>query len=260
MKDEFIIICTITFLTIIIIPTSINRNELIPENSIRILRKHDSNAFVQGLAYVEPYLYESTGLYRGASSVRILSTKTGEIVKMTRLKRENWFGEGLTAIPERELLLQLTWKSRVAISYHMKNLTEIEIIKDFETTPPKHEGWGLAYDEKKREIYVSDGTSNVYVRSLDDLNTNIRVLRTDVHYLNELEFANDELLANVWYQKKIVRLNPQDGNVIGWGQCEKLWGHENHPHRVLNGIAWDKHNRELYITGKNWSVVWVFPW
>ena len=261
--QEIVIICIIVCLAIILVPSLepvVNRDELIPKDAIRILRKHDPEAFVQGLAYVAPYLYESTGLYEGASSVRVLSPENGETLKITKLKNEQWFGEGLTAIPDLEVLLQLTWKSRVAISYHMSNLTEIEIIKNFETTSPRHEGWGLAYDEDEREIYISDGTSNVYVRSYDDLSTNIRVLRTQVRYLNELEFANGELLANVWYQKQILRLNPRDGKVIGWVRCDQLWGHQNHPHRVLNGIAWDKQQRELYVTGKNWSVVWVFPW
>jgi len=268
MIEETIIICIITCASILLISPNdterisrkINLQELVPSESIRILRKHDSDAFVQGLTYVSPYLYESTGLWGGASSVRVLSRETGETLKMTKLRQKEWFGEGLTAIPEQERLLQLTWKSRVAIYYDMNNLQEIEILNDFKTTAPKHEGWGVAYDENEKEIYVSDGTSNIYVRRLEDLNTNIRVLKTDIPYLNELEFANNELLANVWYQNQIVRLNPQTGDVIGWIRCDQLWGHQNHRHRVLNGIAWDKYERELYITGKNWTVVWVFPW
>lgn len=208
---------------------------------------HDPNAFTQGLFYSKGFLYESTGL-QGRSSVRKVELKTGKVLMKTDIASE-YFGEGITEVSEN--IVGLTWTSQVGFVFDKASL------KVKQTFSYPGEGWGLANDGKN--VLMSDGTS--YLRTLKpgSLEEISRVQVTadgkPLERLNELEFVDGELYANIWGADVIARINPVSGKVVGWidltGLLKAQWK-GSQPVDVLNGIAYDKQQRKLYVTGKLW--------
>ncbi len=169
---------------------------------------HDSRAFTQGFEYKDGFLYEGTGL-NGRSTLRKERLETGKIIQEIDIPAQ-YFGEGITVF-NREIL-QVTWQSHVGFVYEQTNF---RLLKNFSY---QGEGWGLA--NNGREIYLSDGTSEI--RCLDPT-TFAEARRFTVHEathpiteLNELEWVNGELFANVWQTDRVVRISPADGTVLGW--------------------------------------------
>lgn len=214
---------------------------------------HDSGAFCQGLIFVDGKLYESTGQYQ-RSTLRQVDLTTGRIEKQMNLA-PNCFGEGLTAWNDQ--LIQLTWREGVAFVYDRQTLRFIE---SFKFTP---EGWGLTNDGK--HLILSDGTSEL--RRIDPQTRRvvgkIKVRDSNgrpVARLNELEFVDGEIWANVWQTERIVRISPESGLVIGWVDLTGLMPGRRtvstDPNErgvdVLNGIAYDAQSGRLFVTGKNW--------
>ncbi|CAN0891759.1 Glutaminyl-peptide cyclotransferase [Linum grandiflorum] len=215
---------------------------------------HDPEAFTQGLLYAgNDSFYESTGLY-DKSTVRRVSLQTGKVDAIQDMDGQ-YFGEGLTLIGER--LFQVTWLTRTGFLYHRSNLSKIG-----EFSHPMEDGWGLATDGKV--LFGSDGTSKLY--ELDPLTFKVMKVQTvkynnlDVHYINELEYINGEIWANVWQTDCIARISPRDGNVVGWILLPQLSkGLRASGHRgidVLNGIAWDSEKKRLFVTGKLWPKLY----
>ena len=211
---------------------------------------HDEGAFTQGLAFDNGYLYEGTGL-QGRSSLRRVALETGEVLESTSL-RGDLFGEGITMCGDR--IVQLTWKAGVGLVYDEKDLG---LLREFTYDT---EGWGVTYDGSR--LIMSDGTSTLYFL---DPETFVMDGRVEVHDrgaavggLNELEFIDGQVYANVWQTERIVIIDPANGRVTGWLDLSGLLASRPTTGRVdvLNGIAWDAANDRLFVTGKLWP--WLF--
>lgn len=208
---------------------------------------HDVNAFTQGLFYKDGFLYESTGL-AGRSTVRKVRLETGEVLQRSHFPSEV-FGEGITHWDGR--LLALTWKSQVGFVLDLKSFA---VTQQFNYAG---EGWGLARSDSA--LIMSDGTAELRWLDPQTLKETHRVRVTAggrlVDRLNELEWVEGEIFANVWQTDRIARIDPGTGRVVGWID---LAGILPQPFRiqgvtdVLNGIAYDAATRRLFVTGKLW--------
>jgi glutamine cyclotransferase len=224
---------------------SVNRSDGVPTFGYEVVHAwpHDSNAYTQGLTVKDGVLYEGTGRY-GASSLRIVDLATGRVEKIVNLP-DKYFGEGIAVLGDR--LFQLTWREHTGLIYDRRTLARLgEFRYD-------GEGWGLTTDG--RWLIMSDGTDRL--RYLDP--RSFRVRKTlevrdhgrPLHNLNELEFVNGEIFANVWGREVIARIDPRDGRVRGWIDLGGLLNVES-ADAVLNGIAYDERHDRLLVTGKLW--------
>lgn len=210
---------------------------------------HDPSAFTQGLVVHEGVLYEGTGQY-GDSSIRKVDLETGEVEKIEPLSAL-YFGEGIAILDDR--LYQLTWQNQVGFVY------EVDSFERIETFRYSGEGWGLTHDGE--HLILSDGTASIRFLDPDTFKVvktiRVRDAGRPVVRLNELEFVDGEIWANIWYDDRIARISPDDGEVLGWIDLSDVYprgerGFEN----VLNGIAYDADAERLFITGKNWPQLY----
>ena len=223
----------------------------LPEYTFKIIHTfpHDPAAFTQGLAFRDGFLYEGTGL-NGRSSLRKVRLETGEVVQRVDLANE-FFGEGITLFNNE--VIQLTWQSQTGFVY---NLADFRLLRRFSYLG---EGWGLT--TRGREIYMSDGTSAIRVLDAISLAEKRRFTVHDgaipIDQLNELEFVEGEIFANVWQTDKIARISPVNGRVLGWidlaGLLSPVFRRESGA--VLNGIAYDRNRKRLFVTGKLWPSI-----
>ncbi len=224
-----------------------------PEYGFEIVHTfpHDPAAFTQGLAYRDGFLYESTGL-NGRSSLRKVRLETGEVVQRTALEPE-FFGEGITL--RKNEVVQLTWQSHTGFVY---DLGDFHLLRRFSYAG---EGWGLATNSRGDELFMSDGTSEIRVLDGATLAEKRRIHVHDgdkaITQLNELEFVNGEIFANVWQTDRIARVSPQSGEVVGWIDLRGLLSpiYRLEAGAVLNGIAYDAGRKRLFVTGKLWPSV-----
>ncbi len=210
---------------------------------------HDPNAFTQGLVYRDSVLYEGTGL-NGASTLRRVALETGEVLQSIDLDGQ-FFGEGIALLGNE--IVQLTWLTNIGFVY---DAGTFELKRSFSYPT---EGWGITTDGHR--YIMSNGTSTLYFRDLETLEEIGRVEVRDedgpIWRLNELEYINGEIFANVWLTDKIARIEPVTGRVIGWIDLTGLLptadriGTED----VLNGIAYDTDNDRLFVTGKRWPTL-----
>lgn len=222
-----------------------------PEYTFEVVRvfPHDRTAYTQGLVYRDGFLYEGTGLY-GHSSLRKVRLETGEVVQRIDLAPE-LFGEGITLFKNQ--VMQLTWKSQTGFVY---TLNDFHLERRFSYTG---EGWGLATNG--RDLFMSDGTSEIRVLDSSTFAVKRRFQvhdgSTPIDQLNELEFVEGEIYANVWQTNRIARISPQNGNVVGWidltGILSPVFRVESDA--VLNGIAYDAERKRLFVTGKLWPSI-----
>jgi glutamine cyclotransferase len=228
--------------------TQTNATGAIPVYTYKIINSypHDPNAYTQGLIYVDGILYEGTGR-RGASTLRRVELETGQVVQRLQLP-PLLFGEGITLFDDR--IIQLTWQSHLGFVYDRESF---ELLQTF-TYPT--EGWGLTHDGKR--IIMSDGTANLYFRDPETLEEIGRIEVDDangpVTLLNELEYINDEVYANIYRTDRIAIINPDTGQVRAYIDLTGLLGPEDRtqPVDVLNGIAYDADHDRLFVTGKWW--------
>jgi glutaminyl-peptide cyclotransferase len=210
---------------------------------------HDPGAFTQGLVYLDGTLYEATGSSgEGPSSLRRVELATGAVQDRHDLASEH-FGEGIAVVGDR--IVQLTWQSQTGFVYDRATFRQLGTFRY------SGEGWGLAYDG--RRLIMSDGTDRL--RFLDP-NTFVEagsVLVRDgghpVDQLNELEYVDGQVYANVWRTDRIVRIDPATGQVTATVDlagllpaADRAGGHVD----VLNGIAYDADSDRLLVTGKLW--------
>ncbi|MDP9045319.1 MAG: glutaminyl-peptide cyclotransferase [Pseudomonadota bacterium] len=221
----------------------------IPLYTYRVVKAypHDPDAFTEGLFFKDGFLYESTGL-KGRSSIRKVDLATG-VSQMTVTLPPDVFGEGITWWGDR--LIGVTWTEHIGFELDLKNFG---LLHRFSYPG---EGWGLARSE--RDIVMSDGTSEL--RFLDPVS--LRELRRvrvtsagrPVDQLNELEWVDGQVYANVWQTDLIARIDPASGKVVGWidmsGLLTPADRANGHPD-VLNGIAYDAKAHRLFVTGKLW--------
>jgi glutamine cyclotransferase len=207
---------------------------------------HDKDAFTQGLFYDEGVLYEGTG-QEASSSLRKVELETGKVLQQLNLP-SNLFGEGITLYNNR--IFEVTWTSKVGFVYEKSTFKQINKIY-YQT-----QGWGLTTMNDK--IVMSDGTNVIYFFEPEMFTVVSRIEVYDneqkVDSLNELEYINGEIWANIWMTDRIVRIDPGTGKVLGYINLAGILNDPNTDTRVnvLNGIAYDKSGNRIFVTGKNW--------
>lgn len=216
-----------------------------PHYTFRIVNTypHDPEAFTQGLIFENGMIYEGTGL-RGHSTLRKVDLTSGKVAQSLALDPE-LFGEGITLLNGH--IFQLTLTSGIGFIYDPQSFSEQA---EFSYTP---EGWGLTHDG--HQLIMSDGSAELRFLDPDSFQVTSRITVTDrgqpVRWLNELEFVEGEIYANVWQSDEIVRISPDTGEVLGWIDLSGLLGDELQA-GILNGIAYDSESERLFVTGKNW--------
>lgn len=209
---------------------------------------HDTSAFTQGLFYEDGFLYESTGEFKG-SALRKVDLQSGEVLKIHKLN-ENYFGEGITFYNNK--IFQLTWKSKMGFIYDKDSFKLIN--KFYYNT----EGWGITHNDE--HLIMSDGTHEIYFLNAKNFKRCYSIKVHDkfraITRLNELEFIRGEIYANVWRSNKIARICPHSGKITGWIDLKGLLNYKESKNAdVLNGIAYDKQNNRIFVTGKLWPKV-----
>lgn len=223
-------------------------NASVPKHGYQVVNtwNHDPNAFTQGLVFLDGKLVESTGEV-GTSSLRRVEPETGKILKKVDI-RVPFFAEGIAALNGK--IYQLTWQHELGFIYDAQTF---ERVGDFKYDG---EGWGLTTDGQS--LILSDGTSQI--RFLDPasfkVTKTITVLddKRPVDQLNELEWVQGEIYANVWHDQKIAVINPETGRVTAWIDLTGLMpaAEVRDSEAVLNGIAYDSTSGRLFVTGKLW--------
>lgn len=211
---------------------------------------HDPDASTQGLVFLKGDFFESTGLY-GKSSLRRVGLNSGRVLELHNLD-ESLFGQGLTIFDDK--IYQLTWQNRIGFVYDRSTFEELQ---QFTYTT---EGWGLTHDGQN--LIMSDGTSTLLYINPETLEQ-VRRLRVTVEgepliHLNELEYVDGRILANVWQTDMVVRIDPVTGRVDGIYDFTGLLTHaESFDGKLgeLNGIALDPVANRLFVTGKLWPYI-----
>ncbi|MBB2146626.1 glutaminyl-peptide cyclotransferase [Pedobacter sp. LMG 31464] len=218
---------------------------------------HDTSSYVEGLEYHDGFFYESAGDY-GHSSLRKVEPSTGKIVQSTPVDKK-YFAEGITVIGDK--IIQLTYQEKVGFVYDKATLKKLS---EFAYLTGK-EGWGLAFDGQK--VLNTDGSNTIFF--LDKNNYN-RIGSIDVYdnkepieSLNELEYIDGKIYANVYTTDTILIINPINGAVEGRINLKGIFpagdyfktGDERR-NNVLNGIAWDAKGKRLFVTGKKWPKIY----
>jgi glutamine cyclotransferase len=225
--------------------------EVVPLYTYKIVNTypHDRNAFTQGLVFEDGILYEGTGLH-GQSTLRKVELETGDILRILTLPAQ-FFGEGVTIYGNK--LIQLTWQFNVGFIYDKESF---ELLQEFNYST---EGWGITHDGKR--LIMSDGTSTLHFLDPETFQEIGQIEVYDrngpVTKLNELEYVQGEIYANIWKTDRVARIAPLTGQVMGWIELKNILSPEDRNHRVdaLNGIAYDAKNDRLFVTGKFWPKI-----
>jgi glutaminyl-peptide cyclotransferase len=234
-----------------------NREEILSQNTIplftyKIIKTypHDVTSYTEGLQILDGYLYEGTGRY-GQSRLLKTELKTGKALQQHELG-PRYFGEGITVFQNN--IYQLTYKSNVGFIYDKDSF---EAKKRFHYLT---QGWGITNDGT--QLIMSDGSAALIFLNPETLEVKKYIIvsddKSEVGFLNELEYANGEIYANVWQTDFIARISPETGKITGWIDLtginpdpEKL----KYPY-VLNGIAYDEKSGHLIIAGKCWPELY----
>ena len=208
---------------------------------------HDKDAFTQGLEYHDGVLYEGTGLW-GSSELRKVELETGRVIQ-TKVLAPKYFGEGITILQDK--VFQLTWKSGKGFVY---DLDTFDLIRDFSIPG---EGWGLTNNGKN--LILSNGSDQILFLDIESLqfikSINVKKEGKPQYFLNELEYVENEIWANVWKTDQILRINPSNGEVIGILDLSII-SEKQSEDDVANGIAWDAQSNRIFVTGKFWNYIY----
>lgn len=234
-------------------PATVAQRQAAPVHDVKVVATfpHDAGAFTQGLVVHRGEFYESTGL-NGESSLRRVEIATGRVLQEVKVP-EKYFAEGLALVGDE--LLQLTWQHRIGFVY------DRQTFKQKRTFSYKTEGWGIAYDGSS-QLVMSDGSDTLSFLDPKTLavtkTLKVRDAAAPVGNLNELEWIDGEIWANVWTTDRIARISPRTGQVASWVNLDSVWPRSQRtpPADVLNGIAYDKDTRRIYVTGKKWPRVY----
>lgn len=212
---------------------------------------HDREAFTQGLFYDNGVLYEGTGQESG-SSLREVELETGKVLRQHNLD-PSLFGEGITLYRDR--IYQVTWRNNVGFVYGRSDFSLMNRLFY------QGEGWGLTTMDDR--LVMSDGSNILYFYDPQSFTTVSRIEVYDdekkVDQLNELEYIDGEIWANVWMTDIIARIDPSSGRVNSYIDLSKLFPEAKRREAnadVLNGIAWDSHGRRIFVTGKRWPLLY----
>ncbi|MFW5686614.1 MAG: glutaminyl-peptide cyclotransferase [Halanaerobium sp.] len=250
MKNKIIItIFTVIFLLTVFTASALETEE-INELNYQVVEsyKHDPEAFTQGLEIYQNNLYEGTGRY-GSSTLRKVDIESGEVLEKINLDSK-YFGEGITILEDR--IYQLSWKENTAFVYDL----DFNLIRKFNY---QGEGWGLANDGEY--LIMSDGSEYLYFRDSKSFEIEKKVEVTaaekKLKNINELEYHNGFLYANIWQTDYIVKINPESGNTVAYldlsGILKSSYQGEVD---VLNGIAYDPEEKNFLVTGKLWPKIY----
>ena len=237
--------------------TTTLRSNVVPENwkyQVVSTYPHDPNAFTQGLEFHDGFLYEGTG-QKGLSWLRKVNLTNGEVLQEHKLE-EQYFGEGITKVGDE--IIQITWQARVGFVYDAKTFEEKRRF-NYPT-----EGWGLAYTGE--ELVMSDGSNKLYFmqpgtfvqgRTLSVYDNN-----GPVNNLNELEYIDGMLYANIWMSNRIAQIDPATGRLMAYIDLTGILPNSARTGRedVLNGIAHDPATNRIFVTGKNWPKLFEVRW
>lgn len=233
------------------ISTSITlKSSLIPvklEYTVVQQFKHDTESYTQGLEYHNGFFYESDGLV-GESSLRKVEPSTGKVLQVSPI--DNVFAEGITIIEDK--ILMLTYTENLNMEFDLKSL---KLLRQYQT-PYARQGWGLCNDGSK--IFNSDGSNVLHILNKDTYMEEgyIEVYDNNgpVESLNELEYIDGMIYANIYESDRIVIINPANGQVTAEIDLSALNPDSSRdPDLVLNGIAWDATGKRLFVTGKKWD-------
>lgn len=216
---------------------------------------HDTSSYVEGLEYHDGFFYESAGDY-GHSSLRKVNPSTGKILQQTNLDKQ-YFGEGITVIGDK--IIQLTYREKTGFVYDKATLKKLS---EFPYTTGR-EGWGLAFDGQK--VLNTDGSNTIFFLDKNNYNKigSIDVFdnKSQIDNLNELEVIDGKIYANVYTTNYILIINPETGAVEGRADLSGLLPNgyfkteDAIANNVLNGIAYDKTGKRLFVTGKKWPHI-----
>ncbi len=219
--------------------------------SIEVLAEypHDRDAYTQGLFFQDGQLYESTGQY-GKSTFRKVDYVTGKVLRRLDFGRK-YFVEGSVVLDGR--LYILTWQNKVAFVYDFPSL-EYEATYSY-----PREGWGLTSDGKN--LIASDGSSSIYFldgKFRTQRKLNVTMNGRPLRFINELEYVDGRIWANVYTTDLIVIINPESGEVEATVDCTGLLPKKymDADTDVLNGIACNPADGKLLLTGKNWPFIY----
>ncbi len=219
---------------------------------------HDPHAFTEGLTYDDGYLYESTGSFYEPSTLRRVDLTSGAVLASVTLSGQ-YFAEGIAVVNNE--IFQLTYTSGVCFVYDKSSFALIRTFSYNFTLQiqGQYQGWGLTYDGT--HLIMSDGTDNLYFvdpstfQCVDTVQVHDGT--TPISALNELEYINGSVYANIFGQRLITIINPETGQVTGWIDLSGLQGATgSDPEAVLNGIAYDAKDNRLFVTGKDWPYLY----
>lgn len=210
---------------------------------------HDPRAYTEGLYFQDGYLFESTGTV-GQSGLRKVALKTGKVLARVAVDPP-LYGEGIA--PWGDTILSLTWKNGIGFRWSRDGFRKLGSFG--------YDGEGWALTANGTDLIMSDGTA--VLRFVDPETFSVRrrlevtVDGKPLGNLNELEYVDGEILANVWLTDWIARIDPASGHVVGWIDVSELHRKAGNTAQndVANGIAWDSKRRRLFVTGKNWPYV-----
>ena len=230
-------------------------SDIIPQNyGYKVVKTypHNEDHFTQGLEIHNNKFYESTGL-KGKSAIYQFDLNTGKVLKSFKME-DQYFGEGITIMNNK--IYQLTYKAQKGFVYDLNTFARLDTFT-YET----HEGWGLAHNNK----YLIKTDSSEFLTFLDpktfEVVKKIQVWdnQNPIKDLNELEYHNGVLYANVWTRNIVVKIDPETGKVLGKINFEGLHSVLFNPEKpidVLNGIAINPADGKMYITGKLWPQLY----
>ncbi|MHB8206643.1 glutaminyl-peptide cyclotransferase [Mucilaginibacter sp.] len=240
------------------------------EYTYKVIRKfpHDTSAYIEGLLYQDGFLYESTG--GDQSSLRKVDLVTGKVVQQVKLDKKyfdehqikmdtEYFGEGISIIGDK--ILMLSYRQPETALVFDKN--SFKLLKTFINNVGV-EGWGMTFDGKK--IYFDDRTNRIWFLNKDTYQqTGYIDVYDDKHAIdsvNELEYIDNKIYANIYQKENIVVIDPKTGAVLQRVDMKNLWPVKDRPanfdndENVLNGIAWDEKGKRLFVTGKKWPYLY----
>jgi glutamine cyclotransferase len=214
---------------------------------------HDTSCYTEGLEYHNGVFYESAGEYEH-SDLRKVNPTTGKILQSVKIDPK-YFGEGITVVGNK--IIQLTYKEQTGFVY---DLNSLKLLSNFSYTTGR-EGWGLCFDGKR--ILNTDGSNRIYFLDKDNysLTGSIDVYddQGQIDNLNELEYIDGKIYANVYTKDIILAINPKTGAVMQRIDMNNIYPLEQRPantdpgNDVLNGIAYDAATNRTFVTGKKWG-------
>lgn len=214
---------------------------------------HDTTSYTEGLEYKDGFLYESTG-NKGHSTLRKVNLETGKAVQVAKLG-DQYFGEGMAIIGDK--IVQLTWQEKTGFVYDKNTFKQI---KSFPYNVGI-EGWGLCFDGNK--LYTDDSSNRIWFLDKNDYHgtgyIDVYDDKAPMNAINELEYIDHKIYANVYLTDTILIINPKTGAVMQRVDMKDLWPLKDRPagfdndQNVLNGIAWDEKGKRLFVTGKKWA-------